>query len=79
MISAAAPSPEWLAAQLAAFFSHAVTHCYSLKPTTLARRSSRHFTGASGIVRHVALDLQKCAETGNDWTKWPTTVLTISY
>ena len=76
MINAAPPSPEWLAAQLAAFFQHAVAHSYSMKPTTLARRSSRHFTGASGIVRLVALDLQKCAETGNDWTKWPTEVLT---
>ncbi len=75
MINAAQPSPEWLAAQLAAFFSHAVAHGYSLKPATLARRSSRHFAGASDIVRHVARDLQKRGETGNDWTKWPTEVL----
>jgi len=75
VFNAAPPSPEWFAAQLAAFFSHAVAHGYSLKPTTLARRSSRHFAGASGIVRHVALDLQKRGETGNDWTKWPTEVL----
>ncbi len=75
MIDAAPPSPEWLAAQLAALFSHAVAHGYSLKPATLARRSSRHFAGASGIVRHVARDLQKRGQTGNDWTKWPTEVL----
>lgn len=75
VINAAPPSPEWLAAQLAAFFSHAVAHGYSLKPATLARRSSRRFAGASDIVRHIARDLKKRGETGNDWTKWPTKVL----
>jgi len=76
VINAAPPSPEWLATQLAAFFSHAVAHGYSVKPSTLARRSSRHFTGASGIVRNVAHDLQKRSEAGDDWTKWSMVALT---
>jgi len=76
VINAAPPSPDWLATQLAAFFSHAVTHGYSVKPTTLSRRSTRHFTGASGIVRNVAHDLQIRYEAGDDWTKWSTAALT---